>query len=187
MRLFNTVLVLMVFGCASNKVLDESGESLDPMVGKILTARAYIAASYDEVWNSFTQASAYETWSSSPCLEFGSSPGDRVAWGTSRLGEPGERLVYQGTVEEIVKGRGLTHTFQFVDFGFEEPPSPIEIQISKHGETVLVVLRHDCTRAPKTAAMISEVGWLKSLSRLKTLLETGQPMPWPENPTAEGP
>ena len=49
---------------------------------------------------------------------------------------------------------------------------------------VLVSIRHDCTEAPKTCDIIGSVGWLKSRSRLKTLLETGHVMPWPENPSS---
>ena len=141
-----------------------------------LTASAYIEASYDAVWERFTQAEGYEEWYSSPCREFGSRPGERVVWGNA------ERILYRGTLERIEKGKGLVHTFQFVGFGFEEPPTPVEIDILERGETVLVSIRHDCTEAPKTCDIISPVGWLKSLSRLKTLLETGRVMPWPESP-----
>lgn len=139
----------------------------------VLTASAYIEASYDAVWERFTQAEGYEAWYSSPCREFGSLPGDPVVWGNE------ERVFYRGTLKRIKKGEGLTHTFQFVGFGFEEPPTPVEIDVLERGETVLVSIRHDCRSAPKTCDIISPVGWLKSLSRLKTLLETGRVMPWP--------
>ena len=61
--------------------------------------------------------------------------------------------------------------------------TPVEFEIVEFGATVLVTARHDVTGAPETEAMISEVGWAKPLSRLKTLLETGTPMPWPEDGT----
>ncbi len=142
----------------------------------VLTASAFIEASYEAVWERFTKAEAYEAWYSSPCREFGAHPGDPVVWGNE------ERVLYRGALERIEKGVGLTHTFQFVGFGFEEPPTSVEIDIFERGETVLVAIRHDCTEAPKTCEIISPVGWLKSLSRLKTLLETGRAMPWPEDP-----
>ncbi len=141
----------------------------------ILTARAYIEASYDAVWERFSKAEAYEAWYSSPCREFGDQPGDPVVWGNE------ERVFYRGTLERIEKGVGLAHTFQFVGFGFEEPPTFVEIDILERGEAVLVAIRHECTEAPKTCEIISPVGWLKSLSRLKTFLEMGRVMPWPED------
>ena len=143
---------------------------------EILTASVYIEAAYEAVSERFTQAEGYEAWYSSPCREFGARPGDPVVWGHE------ERIFYRGTRKRIEKGEGLTQAFHFVGFGFEEPPTPVEIDILERGETVLVSIRHDCTEAPKTCDIISSVGWLKSLSRLKTLLETGRVMPWPEDP-----
>lgn len=155
--------VALASGCSSTRPSD------------VLEARTYIEADYGTVWNRFTRAAEYEDWYSSPCLEFGDRPGDDVRWGTT------ERLVYQGTLEEIRPGSGLTHTFQFVGFGFDEPPTRVEIDIVEQGETVLITIRHDCADAPQTRAMISPVGWAKSLARLKTLLETGEAMPWPQD------
>ena len=142
----------------------------------VLTASVYIEASYDAVWERFTKAEAYEGWYSSPCREFGARPGDPVVWGNE------ERVFYRGTVKRVKKGAGLAHTFQFVGFGFEEQPTLVEIDILERGKTILVSIRHDCSDAPKTCEMVSAVGWQKSLSRLKTLLETGRAMPWPEDP-----
>ena len=139
----------------------------------VLTASAYIEAPYDAVWAAFTQRERYGAWYSTPCLEFGRAAGERVAWGE------GERTYYAGRLTHIQYGQGLGHTFRFEGFGFDEPASQVDIEIRPSGETVLVSLRHDCRNAPRTAELISPVGWTKSLSRLKTLLETGRAMPWP--------
>jgi uncharacterized protein YndB with AHSA1/START domain len=144
------------------------------MTTDIFSADLYIHADYDAVWNSFAQAEAYAAWSSAPCVAFGEKAGDAVRWGF-----PG-RVVYEGALTRIEKGTGLSHTFHFVGFGFEEPPTTVEIDIVAQGPVTLVRLRHDCARAPRTAEMVGELGWAKSLSRLKTLLETGEAMPWPE-------
>lgn len=65
-------------------------------------------------------------------------------------------------------------------FDFDEPPTPVDIEVTPHGPTVLVRIRHDVTGARQTRDVITDVGWRKSLSRLRTLLETGAAMPWPE-------
>lgn len=100
----------MSVGCASESAAVLTGD-------RVLRAAVYIEAEYDQVWRRFTEAEAYAEWYSAPCIEFGASPGDRVAWGQS------ERLVYRGTLRSIKKGHGLSHSFQFVGFGFDESPT----------------------------------------------------------------
>ena len=157
-----------LWGCGSARCTDAPGAA------PVITARAYIEAPYDEVWARFTEAAMYEAWYSSPCVAFGAAPGEACVWGWP------ERVTYEGEVLWIERGRGVAHTFDFVGFGFDdEPPTPVEILIEDARPTVLVTLRHDCAGAPRTYEMISDVGWQKSISRLKTLLETGRPMPWP--------
>lgn len=160
-------LPLVMTGCAS----PPTGPP-----GQVLEDRIFIKADYDAVWYRFTNADAYAAWYSSPCREFGSRPGDECIWGDE------QRLFYRGRLLSMKKGRGLTHSFRFVGFGFDEPDTRVDIGIERQGEVVLVTVRHDCRNAPKTAAMITPIGWQKSLSRLKTLLETGRAMPWPAEP-----
>lgn len=149
---------------------DDGSPATDP----VLAAQTYIHAPYDSVWTRFTEVDAFADWFSAPGLAFGDTPGDSLAWG-----EPGAP-VYGGMLERLEKGRGLAFTFAFT---FVDPPeeSRVEVDIVEQGEVVWVRLRHDCRDAPRTAGIISPVGWTKSLSRLKTLLETGRPMPWPDD------
>lgn len=148
--------------------------SPDPAPPATLSARVYIEADYDTVWDHFTKAEHYAAWSSAPCREFGRAPGDAVVWGTD------DWIPYRGELTHFEKGDGIAHTMQFVGFGFEEPATSVGISIVRAGPTVLVELHHDVTGAPQTAAIIGEHGWLKSLCRLKTLLERGTPMAWPQ-------
>jgi uncharacterized protein YndB with AHSA1/START domain len=138
-----------------------------------LEAATYIHAPYEAVWNAFARADGYAEWASAPCVEFGDRPGDAVAWGARG------RVVYRGRILSIERGRGLAHSFRFEGFGFEEPDTRVEVDIVEEGAVVRVAVRHDCAGAPRTLEMIGPLGWPKSLARLKTLLETGRPMPWP--------
>ncbi len=138
-----------------------------------LTAATWVHAPYDAVWHALARADGYAGWGSAPCLEFGARPGDPVVFGTP------ERVVYMGEIVRIERGRGLAHTFRFVGFGFEEPASRVEIAVVEQGAVVHVAVDHDCAGAPRTREIIGPLGWAKSLARLKTLLETGRPMPWP--------
>ena len=163
--------LLALSGCASSS--HDSPSQAAGSADLVLRAAVYIEADYDDVWSRFTTAEGFADWYSTPCIEFGEAPGDRVAWGADGT------VHYEGTLLRLERGAGVTHTFQFQGFGFEEPPSPVVVDIREAGETVLVSLTHDCGEAPETYAMVSPVGWTKALSRLKSLLETGTPMPWP--------
>ena len=140
----------------------------------VLIARTYVHAEYDAVWRAFTTSDGYAAWYSTPCRTFGVAPGDPCVWAV------GERVTYSGELLRLEHGRGLTHTFRFEGFGFDEPPTPVEIELLPQGNVVYIAVRHDCTGAPRTSEMISPVGWAKALARLKSLLERGRAMPWPE-------
>jgi len=142
----------------------------------LLVARTYIRAEPSEVWRHFTEPSALSRWSTAECKVFEPRPGGAMRFSN------GVRTVYEGEVLRVDEGTGLAYTFRFVGFGFDEPASHVRVDVLPRGETVFVSIRHDCTGAPRTAAMIGPVGWTKSLARLKTLLETGRPMPWPKDP-----
>jgi len=52
-----------------------------------------------------------------------------------------------------------------------------EIEAGEDGVALLTVVHDRLEGAPKTAASVSGVGWMSVLSSLKTLLETGEPLP----------
>ena len=139
----------------------------------MLVARTYIAADYDRVWSAFATAEGYGPWYSTPCREFGATPGDECVWAIDG------RVTYRGKLLRLEHGAGLAHTFSFVDFGFDETTT-VAIDVVRQGPVVYVGVHHDCSGAPETRAMITPVGWTKSLARLKSLLEGGMAMPWPE-------
>ena len=141
--------------------------------GTRFVARTYVMAPYGEVWRRFSDLDAYAAWFSAPALEFGSEPGQRVAFGTE------EGVLFHGVLTRFEPGHGLGFTFQFTFLESDEQ-SQVDIEVVEDGEVTRIVVVHDCTSAPETASVITEFGWVKDLARLKTLLETGTPMPWPE-------
>jgi len=52
-----------------------------------------------------------------------------------------------------------------------------EIEQGDDGVSLLTVVHDQLEGAPKTAASVAGVGWMGVLSGLKTLLETGEPLP----------
>ncbi|TMA23232.1 MAG: ATPase, partial [Deltaproteobacteria bacterium] len=61
--------------------------------------------------------------------------------------------------------------------------SRVTYLIEKRGEVCKLAVTHELADAPKTAKHVSKDGWTLILSTLKTLLETGEPMPMPEQAT----
>src|SRR5438874_2088380 len=57
--------------------------------------------------------------------------------------------------------------------------SRVTYLIEKRGEVCKLTVTHELPEAPKTARQVGQDGWQLILSGLKTLLETGQPMPMP--------
>ena len=73
----------------------------------------------------------------------------------------------------VVTYRGLYHPELAA-----EPPSRVTWQIDPDSNSVslLTVIHDNLDHAPKTAARVAGPGWMRVLSGLKTLLETGQPL-----------
>jgi len=57
--------------------------------------------------------------------------------------------------------------------------SRVTYEIDKRGDICKLTVTHQLERAPKTAKHVAN-GWGIVVAGLKTLLETGRPMPMPE-------
>lgn len=57
--------------------------------------------------------------------------------------------------------------------------SHVTWKLEPRGELTRLTLTHDCATAPHTAGNVGNSGWSLVLSGLKTLVETGRPMPLP--------
>jgi uncharacterized protein YndB with AHSA1/START domain len=137
----------------------------------------YIDAQYDDVWEAITNCERHADWNVAPCLAFGHRTGARCAWG-----EPAKPVI-EGKVTAWRPAKGsFSHTFRFAFY--DEPESTVEWEVEEQGEVVSVTVRHDLgpkRERPKTRSIV-EGSWFLVLARLKTLLETGGPMPWPTGP-----
>jgi uncharacterized protein YndB with AHSA1/START domain len=95
------------------------------------------------------------------------SPDRKALWGDESVldAEPPHRLVvsYRALYNPDLAG---------------EPPSRVTWQITSGEDRIsLLTVVHDrLEHAPKTAARVADAGWMRVLSGLKTLLETGRPL-----------
>jgi uncharacterized protein YndB with AHSA1/START domain len=85
-----------------------------------------------------------------------------------------------GEVLESEPPRRLQHTWRslYDPEAAGEPFSRVtwEIEPQDDGTALLTVVHDQLEQAPKIAASVSGAGWMRVLSGLKTLLETGEPL-----------
>jgi uncharacterized protein YndB with AHSA1/START domain len=139
---------------------------------EMVRAAIYIAAPYETIWATLTRPERHEHWYVAPCLQFGWESGATVLWG-----RPAESVI-EGTLTVWEPATRFAHTFRFA--ALDEPESQVTWHVMPMGEVVYVEVNHLFPgEAPATQAIVTD-GWSLVLSRLKTLLETGEPMPWPD-------
>jgi uncharacterized protein YndB with AHSA1/START domain len=87
----------------------------------------------------------------------------------------------EGAVLEVDPPRRLVHTWlaRYDPEQATEEPSRVTWEIEDRGDgmCLLTVVHDKLEGAPKTAQSVSGQGWMYVLSGLKTLLETGDPLP----------
>jgi uncharacterized protein YndB with AHSA1/START domain len=95
-------------------------------------------------------------------------------------GADGNRHV-EGKVQKSEPPHLLTITWHVLyDPELSTELSKVTYLIEERGGVCKLTVTHELTTAPKTAKSVGKDGWSIVLSGLKTLLETGEPMPIPE-------
>lgn len=142
----------------------------------------YIATTPDKVWQAVTDPTvAREYWvgSGSGTARVNVSdwkPGSR--WEHQRVEEP-DKVDIAGKVVESTPPHRLVLTWaRPSEFDDDSKHSRVSFDIEPQGDGMirLTVTHEDLERDPKMLAGISG-GWPMILSNLKTLLETGRPLP----------
>ena len=126
-----------------------------------------------EVWNALTQKEFVRQYHLAPLLTLELKKGGKIAYGTK------DSELISGVVKELSEPNKLVHTFHFT--GSKDPETTVTYDIEAVGDSMCVLrLTHSgFTAGNKSYADISG-GWPVIASSLKTLLETGKPLPWPK-------
>lgn len=159
--------------------------------------RVYIRATPEAIWAAITKPEWTVQYGYAPLVEYDLRPGGafraHANEGMKAVGCP--EIISDGEVIEADPPHRLVQTFrmtmtpEMAAEGFTR--LTYEIEPVRGGVTKLTVT-HDVSTAPMWAAVLrgeSESsgaggGWSEILSGLKTLLETGQPLPFQSGPTA---
>lgn len=132
----------------------------------------YIKTSIERVWDALTNPDITQRYWGNTRIESDWKVGSKIFY--VRSGE----VVDEHTVVEVQKPSKLVHTFQPMFGEFKnEPPSSVSLLLQSGGEVVRLTLVHDGFPPNSKVYAACSVGWPLILSGLKTLLETGTPMP----------
>jgi hypothetical protein len=140
-----------------------------------LTRNVYVAAPAETVWLWLVEPERTREYSLCCLRERPLAVGDPITF-VSKLGG---QVIVEGVVEELVEGRKLAHSYQFQE-EYPEPPSRVTFELLRYGDAMCCLqLRHEgLIPGGSTLASVS-TSWDVILSSLKTLIETGKPLPWP--------
>jgi aminoglycoside 6'-N-acetyltransferase len=139
---------------------------------QVIESAVFIAAPLERVWDALTQPELTERYWGGTRIESDWAVGSRIRY--SREGE----VTDEHMVLEIDPPRRLVQTFRPVFGAFrDEQPSHVELTLEAGGDVVNVAVRHDGFAPRSKVYEACRQGWPSVLSGLKTLLETGRPLP----------
>jgi uncharacterized protein YndB with AHSA1/START domain len=139
--------------------------------------QVFINASPAQIWEAITQPDWTEKYFYGSRASFDLRPGGRMV---GVAGDDETKQLVEGEVLESDPPRRLVHTWRAMydaELAGEEPSRVTwEIEQGDDGVSLLTVVHDRLEGAPKTAQNVSGTGWMRVLSGLKTVLETGKPL-----------
>jgi uncharacterized protein YndB with AHSA1/START domain len=138
----------------------------------------FIRASREQVWKALTDPEYTTRYFHGTRFESSFEPGARYV---NRIVDA-DRPAADGTIEVFEPPSRLAYTWHVLYDAemAEEPPGRVEWTLTpatEDGSVTRVTLRHgDLGMSPKTWENV-RLGWVEILDSLKTLLETGEPLP----------
>jgi len=134
----------------------------------------YIRATPERVWQGITDGHSTQRYFYGSFLTAELTPGGAYVF-TAGAGGP---MMVAGRVRAVEPARLLAHSWTVhYDPTLADESSEVEWRLEPQGEVTRVRLVHRLDGAPKTAAHLADGGWGWVLSSLKTMLETGEPLP----------
>jgi uncharacterized protein YndB with AHSA1/START domain len=134
--------------------------------------RVFIKATPEAIWEAITNPDFTAKYFYGARIELAN--GRRISHG------PDGSLWGDEAIIEEDPPRKLVHQWrsQYDAELAQEEPSRVtwEIEQGEDGVSLLTVVHDQLEGAPKTAASVAGVGWMRVLSGLKTLVETGKPL-----------
>jgi uncharacterized protein YndB with AHSA1/START domain len=133
----------------------------------------FIGKPAKEVWDALTTKTTVDQYYMAPLLVLDLKKGGRIAYGR-------ETAMIEGMITELDASRKLSHSFRFAASTGPETLVAYEVEPVGDAMCALHLTHSGFKKEDQTFADITG-GWPVILSSLKTLLETGKPLPWPKD------
>ena len=145
-----------------------------PMQGETVQVyETYIGATPKQVWKAITDRELSKQVPYFFALESSLRAGAPIRW----VDESGQPAV-EGEILEVRAPHVLAHTWVVrYDPSLSHETSRVTWRIEAKGKLTKLTVEHDVTGTPLTAAQIAVDGWSFILAGIKTLVETGKPIP----------
>lgn len=137
------------------------------------TYELFLRATPQQVWDAVTKGeqSAQYFFGTAVALD-----GKRITWHVAGGGP----LMVEGDVIAASAPSELVHTWRaHYDPSAANEVSKVTWRVEPRGEVTKLIVVHELDGAPATARNVGTDGWSLVLSGLKTLVETGSPLPAP--------
>ena len=124
-----------------------------------------------EVWSAITEKKFVDQYYLAPIHTIELKEGGKVSYG-------GESEMISGVFTQVEAPKVLAHTFNFA--GSESPETTVTYEINPVGDLMCsLTISHTGFKAEDQEFADISGGWPVIASSLKTLLETGRGLPWP--------
>lgn len=145
-----------------------------------LFRRRYLHATPEQVWPWLVEPALARRYHQADLALPLSAPREPVLFTHRLSGRP----LLTGTVTEVVPPRFLAFTLRLEvenpELGAPEPESRVSLCLTRYGPHLTCLeLRHEGLLAGGEAFRLLDTAWDRALCGLKSLLETGRPLPWP--------
>ena len=130
-----------------------------------------IAKPAADVWSALTEKKTIDQYYMAPVHTLELKKGGKISYG-------GEAELITGTITELEAPKTLVHTFKFA--GSDDPETRVAYQNKPIGDAMCsLTISHTGFKAENQTFADISGGWPVIASSLKTVLETGNGMPWP--------
>ena len=141
--------------------------------------RVYIGASVAKVWHALTDPQTVTLCHLVPLQRIDLKVGGELAFV-----KDGEKHI-EAEITEVSKHERLAHTFRFTEVAHPDaddhldPATTVGYELTPMGDMSLLHLTHSGFPSTNATYRFVSVGWDIICSGMKTLLETGEELPWP--------
>jgi uncharacterized protein YndB with AHSA1/START domain/predicted transcriptional regulator len=136
----------------------------------------YIRTTADALWRALTEPELTRQYFHGTDFRSSLRLGESIEYVLTRDGE--SRVAVRGEILVIEPPQRLSYTFRFASN--DDPPTEVHYEIEPVGEMVKLTVRHVGFPGENATYRDTQEGWPPILSGLKTLLETGTPLVFPE-------